>query len=286
MRRTFEVTCQSSVSTRRPRARAVLLVGALVLGLSACGGGSTTAASDASTPSTTASPSAEPLTGRLRIMAAASLRASFDELVAEFVADNPGIDAPVVTYDGSSTLVTQLIEGAEAEIFASADQANMTKALEADLVPAEAEQFATNTLEIAVAPGNPAGIASLADLAAADLQVVLCAPEVPCGAAAGKALTAAGVTVTPVSEEQNVTAVLTKVAMGEADAGLVYRTDVLAADGDVEGIAFPEAAQAVNSYFIASLQEAATSPVATAFVEFVLSARGQEILTSHGFSAA
>ncbi|MFI2751961.1 molybdate ABC transporter substrate-binding protein [Cellulomonas sp. P22] len=281
------MTCQSSVPARRPRARAVLLVGALVLGLSACAGGTTTtAASDASTPGATTSPSAEPLTGQLRIMAAASLRASFDELVAEFVADNPEIDTPVVTYDGSSTLVMQLVEGAEAEIFASADQATMTKALDADLVPGEAEQFATNTLEIAVAAGNPAGVTSLADLASADLQVVLCAPEVPCGAAAAKALTAAGVTVTPVSEEQNVTAVLTKVAMGEADAGLVYRTDVLAADGDVEGVEFPEASQAVNSYFIASLQETATSPVATAFVEFVLSARGQEILASHGFSAA
>ncbi|MCC2308518.1 molybdate ABC transporter substrate-binding protein [Cellulomonas chengniuliangii] len=224
-------------------------------------------------------------TGELRVMAAASLAAVFDELAALYVAENPGAEAPVITYDGSSTLVTQLIEGAEAEVFASADQANMAKAVEAGLVQGAPAVFATNVLQIAVAPGNPAGIESLADLADPALQVVLCAPEVPCGAASATAFAAAGVSVAPASEEQNVTAVLTKVVLGEADAGLVYATDVLVTHGGVDGVAFEEQATAVNRYVIGELDRA-SSPDARAFVDLVLSPAGQRVLAAHGFGPA
>ena len=143
--------------------------------------------------------------------------------------------------------------------------------------------FTTNTLEIVVAAGNPLGIDSLADLAALSTsggKVVLCGVQVPCGSAAHEVLD--GLTLTPVSEEQNVKAVLTKVQTGDADAGLVYRTDVLAAADTVEGVAFPEAATAVNQYPVVVLEDGA---VAQAFVDLVLSADGQRILGDLGFTA-
>ncbi len=261
------------------------MIGALALALAGCAGQPAAPADVAPEPTSEATQEATGATGELRIMAAASLAATFDELVELFVAENPDVDAPVVTYDGSSTLVTQLAEGAEAEVFASADQANMTKAVDAGLMRGTPQVFATNVLQIAVEPGNPAGITSLADLADPALQVVLCAPEVPCGAASGKALTAAGVSVTPVSEEQNVTAVLKKVTLGEADAGLVYATDVQVSDGGVDGVTFAESAAAVNSYVIGAL-DGTSSPAAQAFVDFVLSPTGQKVLAAYGFGPA
>ena len=265
----------------RRRGGAVVVIGTLALALAGCAGQPTVQPSTAPAPTQEAAG----VTGELRIMAAASLAATFDELVELFVAENPDVDTPVVTYDGSSTLVTQLAEGAEAEVFASADQANMTKAVDAGLMRGTPSVFATNVLQIAVEPGNPAGIESLADLADTSLQVVLCAPEVPCGAASTKALTAAGVSVTPVSEEQNVTAVLKKVTLGEADAGLVYATDVQVADDGVDGVDFAESSAAVNSYVIGAL-DSTPSPAAQAFVDFVLSPTGQQVLAKYGFGPA
>ena len=269
----------------RRRGRVVVAVGALALALAGCAGQPAESAGGAPESTPEATQEAAGVTGELRIMAAASLAAAFDELVELFVAENPDVDAPVVTYDGSSTLVTQLAEGAEAEVFASADQANMTKAVDAGLMRGTPSTFATNVLQIAVAPGNPAGIESLADLADPALQVVLCAPEVPCGAASAKALTAAGVSVTPASEEQNVTAVLKKVTLGEADAGLVYATDVQISAGGVDGVTFAESTAAVNSYLIGAL-DGTSSPAAQAFVDFVLSPTGQKVLATYGFGPA
>ncbi|MDJ1114925.1 molybdate ABC transporter substrate-binding protein [Microbacterium dauci] len=218
------------------------------------------------------------LTGSLSVYAAASLTASFDELAEAFTAQHPDVQVSPV-YDGSSTLATQILEGAPADVFASADQANMMKAAEATGDPAV---FATNTLVIAVPAGNPAGVASLEDLA--DVVTVLCAPEVPCGAASASLLDAAGVTVDAASLEQNVTAVLTKVAAGEADAGLVYVTDVAGRD-DVESIVPEGADEVVNRYEIAEVTDAANPEAATAFVDFVLSPEGQAILEGYGFGA-
>lgn len=226
---------------------------------------------------------ASEVTGTLTISAAASLSSAFDEIAQGFEAEYPGVQIQPISYDGSSTLATQIIGGAPVDVFASADENNMDKVVDAGL--AEGPQvFATNTLVIAVPEGNPAGIESLADLAKPGATVVLCAQEVPCGAASQKLLSAAGITVTPVSQEQNVTAVLTKVAAGEADAGLVYATDVKGRD-DVESLT-PEGAEAVvNRYPIVALKDAPDAAAAAAFVAYVRGEHGQQILASHGFGA-
>ena len=158
--------------------------------------------------------------------------------------------------DGSSDLVAQIQQGAPADVFASADTANMDKlSTPDDLIGDGPENFASNTLEIAVPPDNPAGITSLQDLTEDGVNLVVCAPEVPCGSATQKVAEAAGLTFTPVSEEQSVTDVLNKVTTGEADAGLVYVTDVKGAGDAVQGITFPESADAVNVYPIATVAD-------------------------------
>lgn len=218
------------------------------------------------------------LSGPLEVYAAASLQRSFDEIAAAFEAVHPGVTVSTV-YDGSSTLATQIGEGAPADVFASADEKNMAKV---EASAPDPQLFATNTLVIAVPAGNPGAVASLADLAR--VTTVLCAAEVPCGAASATLLSNAGVTVAPASAEQNVTAVLTKVAAGEADAGLVYATDVVGRD-DVEAIV-PEGADAVvNRYPIATLTDAPNPAAASAFVAFVLSDEGQKVLADAGFRA-
>ncbi len=223
------------------------------------------------------------LTGHLTIFAAASLTASFTELATEFTAANPGVTVDPISFDGSATLATQIDEGAPADVFASADEANMDKVK--TQVDGSATVFASNVLQIAVQPGNPLGITRLADLAKPGIQTVLCAPVVPCGTASHKLLDFDGVRLTPVSEEQNVKAVLTKVQLGEADAGLVYRTDVIASAGAVEGVAIAGADRAVNFYPIAAMTASKNPKVARAFVNFVLSAAGAAILTKYGFGA-
>jgi molybdate transport system substrate-binding protein len=179
--------------------------------------------------------------------------------------------------------VARIQEGAPADVFASADTANMDKLTAEDLQAADPENFATNTLEIAVPPDNPAGVASFADLAKDGINVVVCAPEVPCGAAVITVEGATGVTLTPVSEESSVTDVLGKVTSGEADAGLVYVTDVIAAGDAVDGVPFDESADAVNTYPIAALQDAAASDVAAAFVAFITGEPGRAVLAAAGF---
>jgi molybdate transport system substrate-binding protein len=218
------------------------------------------------------------VSGELTVYAAASLSGAFDEIGDAFEQENPEVRFTGV-YDGSSTLVTQLLEGAPADVFASADEANMRKLEDAAVDPT---LFASNTLVIAVPAGNPGGVETLDDLA--DVTTVLCAPEVPCGAASATLLSNAGVTVEAASLEQNVTAVLTKVAASEADAGLVYATDVIGRD-DVEAIVPDGADEVVNHYPIAALSEASNSAGAEEFVDFVLSDEGQRILADHGFGA-
>lgn len=222
--------------------------------------------------------------GELTIFAAASLSGAFEELSAQFEAQHPDVDILPISYDGSSVLATQLLEGAAADVFASADERNMTKVADAGLA-AGAEAFATNTMQIAVAPDNPEDVDSLASLVDEDLIVVMCAAAVPCGAAAHALLDAAGAEVTAASEEQNVTAVLAKVKSGEADAGLVYRTDIAAAGGAVEAIDIEGADQATNVYPLSALADAANPEAAEAFVDFVLSDEGQSVLSDFGFGA-
>jgi molybdate transport system substrate-binding protein len=246
------------------RSAAVVAVALAALSpLSACSGGS------ASEPDT------------LTVYAASSLTTAFEELGATFEEQHEGVEVEF-SFAGSSDLVAQIQQGAPADVFASADEANMEKLVADDLAGAEPVVFATNTLRIAVPPGNPAGVASLDDLAG-DLNLVVCAPEVPCGAAAQQVAEQAGVTLRPVSEEQAVTDVLNKVASGEADAGLVYVTDVIAAGDSVEGIAFPEAESVVNTYPIVPVADAEPPDLAEDFVELVTGDEGRRVLRESGF---
>lgn len=251
------------------RAR-IVVIAATLLALSGC-------AAPASGPSSAGGTEGD-VTGELTVYAAASLQGAFDAIADAFAAEHPDLTV-VPVYDGSSTLVTQLLAGAPADVFASADEATMQKASE---LTGDPDLFATNTLVIAVPADNPAGVATLDDLA--DAITVLCAPEVPCGAASAALLGEAGIVVDPASVEQNVTAVLTKVAAGEADAGLVYATDVVGRD-DVEAIVPDQAADVVNRYPIAALRDAENPDAAAAFVAFVLSDAGQAILADFGFGA-
>jgi molybdate transport system substrate-binding protein len=219
----------------------------------------------------------------LTVFAAASLTTTFEELERTYEAAHSDVDVKL-SFGGSSDLVAQITEGASADVFASADTANMDKLVAAGRTEGEPAEFATNTLMIAVPPGNPAGIKSLADLTEKDVNLVLCQPEVPCGSASAKVADAAGLDFEPVSEEQSVTDVLAKVESGEADAGLVYVTDVTAAGDKVEGIEFPEAADVVNHYPIVAVKDAKQADLARQWIELVLGA-GQQVLTQAGFGA-
>jgi molybdate transport system substrate-binding protein len=221
----------------------------------------------------------------LTVYAAASLTRSFEAVGARFESEHEGVDVEL-SFGGSSDLAAQIQEGAPADVFASADLANMEKLTAEGLAGQEPQSFATNTLQIAVAPDNPLGIASLADATAEDVNLVTCAPAVPCGAAAQQAAEAAGVELTPVSEEQSVTDVLAKVTSGEADAGLVYVTDVIGAAGAVLGIDFPEASAAMNTYPITTVADSDARDLAAEFVELVLSEEGQATLRDAGFGPA
>jgi molybdate transport system substrate-binding protein len=281
--------------------KSAVLLGAVVAGslvLSACSSTSSTTSNPSgpgspasSAPAAGSSGSASPassagtkVTGTLKVDAAASLKKTFDKLATEFQAENPGVKV-TVSYDGSAVLATQLIGGAPVDVFASADAKNMTKVTDKKLITGSPVEFATNTLQIAVAPGNPKKITSLKDLTASGLAVDRCAVAQPCGAAAQTALKAAGVTLKPISFEQNVTAVLTKVESGDADAGLVYQTDVQGAAGKVTGVDFAEASKAVNHYPIAVLDAAPNPMAARAFIALVTGATGQKVLSAAGFGA-
>lgn len=224
-------------------------------------------------------------TGTVTVFAAASLKGAFSELAREFEASHPGTRVDL-SFAGSADLVTQISQGAPADVFASADTGNMAKLQDAGLVEGEPRNFATNTLTIAVPPGNPAGITGFRDLARAGTKVVVCGSQVPCGAAARTIEQETGVTLSPVSEESSVTDVLGKVVSGEADAGLVYVTDARNAGGKVDSIPFPESGKAVNTYPIATVKGARNRQAADAFLELVLGSEGQAALGKAGFGAA
>lgn len=218
----------------------------------------------------------------IMVFAAASLKTTFTAIGDQFNKDNPGA-AVEFSFAGSSDLVTQLTQGAHADVFASADAKNMDKAAQAGLLAGPPANFASNTLTIVVAPGNPKGITTFQDLTKPGLDVVVCAPQVPCGSATQIVETKTGVRLTPVSEESSVTDVLNKVTSGQADAGLVYVTDAAGAGDKVLAVSFPEAAGAVNTYPIATLKQAGNSTLAGKFVDLVTGPAGQQILTKAGF---
>lgn len=256
---------------------AVAIGAGILLAASAC-------AAPASTPTPTGSSTADDLSGSITVYAAASLKTSFTALAEDFEEAYPGTSVEL-TFAGSSDLVTQLTNGAPGDVFASADEKNMAKLTDAELVEGDPTDFATNVLQIAVPPSNPAEVETFADLARPGVKTVVCAPQVPCGAATVAVEDATGVALSPVSEESSVTDVLGKVTSGEADAGLVYVTDVIAAGEAVEGIAFDESSKAVNTYPIAPLAGSANPALAAAFAAFVVSADGQRVLADAGFGA-
>lgn len=243
---------------------------ALAVLTAACGGEGPTAAG-------------EGVAGGILVQAAASLTDAFADVATAFSEANP--DATVTfNFAGSQALATQIVEGAPADVFASADSTQMDVVDEEDLVAVEPTVFATNVLAIAVEAGNPFDIAALADLADPELILVLAAPEVPAGNFAAQALEAAGVAVTPASLEVDVRSVLSKVDLGEADAGIVYASDLVSAGDTVEGVEIPEEDNLVAEYPIATLADAPNPAGAAAFVAFVLSDEGQAILEGYGFT--
>lgn len=237
-----------------------------------------------SSSNSAALPTSSEITGDITVFAAASLKSTFTELGARFEKDNPGTTV-AFNFAGSSDLVAQLTQGAPADVFAAADTKNMTKAVDAGVVTGEPVNFATNTLTIVTPPGNPKGIASFADLATPGTQVVVCAPQVPCGSATEQVEKAAGVTLAPVSEESAVTDVLGKITSGQADAGLVYVTDAARAGDKVTAIPFPESGGAANTYPIVVLEDSTNPKAAQLFVELVTGPAGQEVLAAAGFAA-
>lgn len=253
--------------------RPVAVACASLLLVAACGG-------DEDDRASTTAPSAE---GSITVFAAASLTDAFGELADAFEAANPGT-AVALSFAGSSALREQILAGAPADVFASANTSNMDQVIEGGAATGS-QPFARNQLQIAVPAGNPAGISGLDDFADGDLLLGLCAEEVPCGQLGREALAIAGVTPSIDTNEPDVRSLLTKIEAGELDAGIVYVTDVQSAGDAVDGIDIPAEENVIATYPIAPLVDAANREVAEAFVAFVLSAEGQEIFESYGFDA-
>ena len=222
------------------------------------------------------------LSGTLTVFAAASLTDVFTEVGDRLMEGNPSLQVRF-TFAGSSALATQIVQGAPADLFASADPQQMAVVTDAGLQAAAPEVFAENVLEIAVPAGNPGGVTGIEDFADPDLVLAVCAAAVPCGAAADRVFEAAGVTAVPDTEEEDVRAGLTKVRLGEVDAALVYASDVRSAGSDVEGIPVPEAEEAVNEYPLCVLDDASNPAAARAFADLVLSDEGRRTLADAGF---
>jgi molybdate transport system substrate-binding protein len=243
------------------------VVAVAALALAACGGDDSGGGSGGQSPT------------EIKVFAAASLTAAFTELGQQYGPANGGTKV-TFNFAGSQALATQIQQAAPADVFASADIPNMDKVK--DLVGTP-QNLASNLLQVVVEKGNPKGVKGLEDLANPDLKVVLAAPDVPAGKYAQQALEKAGVTVKPVSEEDNVKAVVTKVSLGEADAGIVYVTDVTAGGDKVEGVDIPEELNVVATYPIATVKASKAQDKAQAFMDLVLSAQGQQVLKQYGF---
>lgn len=220
----------------------------------------------------------------LTVYAAASLKKVFTKLESEFETQNPGTELKF-NFAGSSDLVTQISEGARATVFASADTKNMAKLQTAELVQGQPQPFAKNTLQVAVPVSNPANIASLPDVAKQNVRRVICAVPVPCGNATAQLATKAKLDFQPASEEQSVTDVLNKVIADEADAGIVYVTDVKGVGDQVTGIDIPANVNVTNDYPITLIKGSANQDLGQKFIDLVLSTKGQQVLRDAGFLA-
>jgi molybdate transport system substrate-binding protein len=247
--------------------RSAPLLLAVALLAAACGGNNSSSGGSSGSPA------------EIKVFAAASLTAAFNKIGQDYTAANPNTKV-TFNFAGSQALATQIQQSAPADVFASADTTNMGKV--ASLVGTP-QNFASNLLRIVVAKGNPKAIKGLSDLSNPDLKVVLAAPEVPAGKYAQQALAAQHVTVEPVSLEDNVKAVVTKVSLGEADAGIVYVTDVTAGGDKVEGVDIPNDQNVPATYPIATVKASTHQSQAQAFVDMVRSDQGQQVLSSFGF---
>ena len=257
------------------RVRTTLAAATMLLLVAACG------TTESESPATSAAPASSASAAPLTVFAAASLTEAFTQIGTDFQARS----GSTVTFNfgSSATLATQIVQGAPADVFAAASPATMKVATAAGAAGTPVN-FVSNTLQIAVPAGNPGQITGLADFADESKTIAICAPQVPCGAAAVKVFAAAGIRPKPDTLEQDVKATLAKVAADEVDAALVYRTDVISEPTDVEGIDFPEAGQAVNTYPIAILTESKAPDAAQAFVDYVLAPEGQAVLEKAGFA--
>lgn len=267
-------------SVRRTR-RILQLAGAgaaALMALSACSSSSDSKDAAAS-PDASTSPK---LSGDVTVFAAASLKESFSALGKEFENQHPGTKISF-NFGGSDTLAASITGGAPADVFAAASPKTMKIVTDKGDATGTPATFVRNQLEIATLPGNPDKVSSLKDLTTSGLKVVLCDKTVPCGAAVQKALDAGKLKLTPASYEQDVKSALNKVELKEADAAVVYKTDVKAAGGKVEGVEFPESAKAINDYPIVLLKNAPNAETAKAFIALVRSAEGQKVLSEAGF---
>lgn len=244
-----------------------------------CGCGTSATGSSAGVPA------GQPAGALVTVMAASSLRVAFADLASRFQAAHPGTKVQLVVA-GSADLLAQLEQGAPGDVLATADAPTMARAESTNLIAGQPIDFATNGMTIVVPVGNPGGVQSLADLADPEVAVVLCAPQVPCGAAAQRIEQRSGIDIKPVSEENAAADVLGKVSSGEADAGIVYVTDARAVANRVGEVAIPPAQNASNTYPIAIVAGAEQPALASSFKDFVLGTTGQQVLADAGFGPA
>jgi molybdate transport system substrate-binding protein len=260
---------------------AFTIVALATVAVAGCSSSSSSSTSSASSSASAAASSSALPTGTITVFAAASLMGTFTELGKQFEAAHPG-DTVKFSFGGSSTLATQITSGAPADVFASAAPANMDTVVNAGDASSP-QDFAKNTAEIAVPPSNPANVSSVNDLAKSSVKVALCQPNVPCGVVAAEVFKNAGITVKPVTLQPDVKSVLTQVELGNGDAGMVYVTDVMAAGSKVKGVVIPANLNASTLYPIATITSSKEMSIAQAFVAYVLSPAGQQVLAAAGF---
>jgi len=271
---------------------ALTAVAASLAGITALAGCSSSSSSSAgASPSTSASSpaaaasasSSAALSGSITVFAASSLKEAFTTIGKQFEAANPGVKV-TFSFGASSTLATQITNGAPADVFASASPKNMQQVVTAGYA-SNPVNFAKNVMEVAVPPSNPANVTSVNDLAKSSVKTALCEPQVPCGATAAKVFKNAKITVKPVTLQPDVKSVLTQVELGNVDAGVVYVTDVHSAGSKVKGVPIPDSVNASTEYPIAAISKSANLAAAQAFVAYVTSSAGESVLASAEFEA-
>jgi molybdate transport system substrate-binding protein len=263
------------------RRSALFAAAVAALAVAGCSSSSSSSTSSANSSPSAAASSSAAATGTITVFAASSLMGTFTKLGEQFEAAHPG-DAVKFSFGASSTLATQITNGAPADVFASAAPKNMQTVVSAGDA-SNPQDFAKNTAEIAVPPSNPASVTSVSDLAKSSVKVALCQPQVPCGVVAAAVFKNAGIKVTPVTLQPDVKSVLTQVELDNVDAGVVYVTDVMAAGSKVKGVPIPASQNASTLYPIASISNSKEMSIAQAFVAYVLSPAGQQVLAAAGF---